>query len=130
MFMSLSSAHRVVDGSGCEHFMKATSSNVKFGNTTGLNVSLLASPILMICFAVCNCFVGQTISSCFRTSPFFARCRTQTMQGDDAVFEACQGELGTEYVPCNPYQALALAHLVLRPYLPLRGRDYTATCFL
>lgn len=33
----------------------------------------------------------------------------------DAVFQTCQQDVGTDYVPCNPYQALALAHLYSVP---------------
>ena len=39
---------------------------------------------------------------------------TYTHPDPKAIFERCQEEFSADYLPCNPYQALALANLVRR----------------
>ena len=43
--------------------------------------------------------------------PFMRASDATTKYQPEAIFQVCSSEFGTSYVPCSPYQALALSHL-------------------
>lgn len=86
---------KYVDESGeCEPFMRGTQAAVQYGERRARSGSRPAAG-----------------ASKQHAHPRLARPRGVLPDGE-AIFAACQAEHGSSYVPCNPYQALALAHLV------------------
>jgi hypothetical protein len=59
---------------------------------------------------VCDAKNGEWDDATQKCESFMKSSKAKLSYEPKAVFETCRAEHGPMYVPCNPYQALALAH--------------------
>ena len=70
-----------------------------------------ASIMLQVHKTICEGKGGKWIDEKGDCAPFMKSTEQAIPHNGENIFKACKEELGNLYVPCSPYQALALAHM-------------------
>ncbi len=65
--------------------------------------------------AICEAKAGVWDGEAAACDEFMRSTVAKTAYEPNGVFSSCQAEFGDSYVPCSPYQALALAHMYRVP---------------
>ena len=69
------------------------------------------SIMLQVHKTICEGKGGKWVDEKGDCAPFMKSTEQAIAHNGENIFKACKEELGNLYVPCSPYQALALAHM-------------------
>lgn len=69
------------------------------------------SIMLQVRKTICEGKGGKWVDEQGNCAPFMKSTEQLIAHNGENIFKACKEELGNLYVPCSPYQALALAHM-------------------